>query len=71
MKTDWTFMLDGTACTDEVLRYQRTTREAFGHHAPHEPLPRSISFTQQQRADWRANLLVAILFVGLVALALV
>lgn len=45
------FLIDGTACTDDTLVYPRTTRQAFGHYAA-DPAPGRITFLQHGRTGW-------------------
>lgn len=60
------FMVDGTACTDEVLRFPRTSREAFG--SEYSQLGNRITFLPRQRAGW-IGLLAAITILAAFALA--
>lgn len=64
-RPDWSFMLDGTACTDDALttRFPRTAREAFGHYACGDALPKRITFLSCYHDYPRGVALVAALFV--------
>ena len=53
------FLIDGTACADDTLRFPRTAREAFGYN---EPAPRRITFLQRSRSGL-VGLAAAIAFI--------
>jgi hypothetical protein len=58
------FLIDGTACTDDNLRFPRTAREAFGHYS-HAPL-RRFSFLPCQRGGWCGIAVAVLLLAGVI-----
>lgn len=45
------FIVDGTACTDDILRFPRTSREAFGPYAM-DAAPKRITFLNGPSTTW-------------------
>lgn len=63
------FIIDGTACTDETLRFPRTSREAFGHYNGAALAPHRLTFLPRQRGGWLAMVaaIALIIFLGVTA----
>lgn len=55
IRSDWSFMLDESACQDEITaRFPRTTREAFGHNQGAPLTSLRMTFLPRQRNGWLA-----------------
>lgn len=59
------FLIDGTACTDDTLIYPRTTRQAFGHYAA-DPAPSRITFLQRGRTGWAGIAAVVLMLAAVI-----
>lgn len=67
-RPDYGFLLNESACQDEITaRFPRTAREAFGHYNG-APMCQRVTFLQRPRSGW-IGLLVAVAILAAFALA--